>query len=92
MKEAHLLDSELAPRDVPAEAQEMVQEVVPAGDGREDFPYHADVLAFRNVGHRTVHFLDVRCHFLLISCDGDEGLCAGHIRPGRPDDSGQKGP
>jgi len=44
VEEMHLPDCEAAPGDIAAEAEEVVEEVVPPGDRGEDLPDHADVL------------------------------------------------
>ena len=52
VEEVHLPDGETAPGDIAAEAEEMVQKIVPPGDRGEDLPDHADMLVAADSGHR----------------------------------------
>ena len=56
VEESHLADGETPPGDVPAEAEKMVQKIVPPGDCGKDLPDHADVLVAADSGHRRVGF------------------------------------
>jgi hypothetical protein len=55
----HFPDGRPAPDDIPPEAKEMIQEIVPLRDRRKDFPDHAAMLSGCNLAHLSVflHFL-----------------------------------
>ena len=56
VEESHFTDGEATPNDVPAEAEEMVQKIVPPGDGGKDLPDHADMLVTAEAVHCGIAF------------------------------------
>jgi hypothetical protein len=63
--ERHLFHGKAAPGHVAPEAQEVVEEIVPAGDGGEYLLDHADALGVRDVSYGRVSLF-----YLLFSLEG----------------------
>ena len=57
VEENHLPGGEATPSDVAAKTQQVIQEIVPAGDRCKDLPDHADVFLAADPGHRWVAIL-----------------------------------
>ena len=57
VEENHLPGGEATPGDVAAKTQQVIQEIVPAGDRCKDLPDHADVFLAADPGYRRVAIL-----------------------------------